>query len=212
MEMWRLAPGQRIRALVVDDVLENRKVLSTMLGMAGCETVVAENCAQAIEAVRDCPPDIVFMDLRLPGEDGIETTRQLVTRARPEAGSRGRDVGVGSRRGTRALPGRRLRRVRRQAVSRRADLRLRGRPVGRELRGPVRAVDVRRRGSHRRRRRMTLPEDLASRLSRAAELHSATAFEAVWASSKASARTAAISPSTCAASSPATTWKPSSGL
>jgi len=77
-ELCRLAPGQRVRALVVDDVLENRKVLATMLGMAGCETVVAESGEQALRLVPEFLPDIVFMDVRLPGEDGIEAARQLV--------------------------------------------------------------------------------------------------------------------------------------
>ena len=49
MAVCRLASGQRVRALVVDDVPENRQVLSALLGMMGCETAVAENCQQAIE-------------------------------------------------------------------------------------------------------------------------------------------------------------------
>jgi signal transduction histidine kinase/DNA-binding NarL/FixJ family response regulator len=76
-ERYRLAPGHRVRALVVDDVLENRRVLSTILTMGGCETLVAENGLQAIESVREFTPDIVFVDLRLPGLDGFETARQL---------------------------------------------------------------------------------------------------------------------------------------
>jgi signal transduction histidine kinase/DNA-binding NarL/FixJ family response regulator len=71
----RLSAGQHVRALVVDDGRENRDVLSTMLRMAGCETAVAEDCRQAIDLVCEFEPDIVFMDLRLPGLDGLETTR-----------------------------------------------------------------------------------------------------------------------------------------
>ena len=105
VEMHRLAPGHHVRALVVDDVLENRNVLSTMLRMAGCERTVAENGRQAIEAVRELRPDIVFMDMRLPGLDGIRATR-LVARAHPaRPGSHRRHVGVRARRRTGALPG-----------------------------------------------------------------------------------------------------------
>jgi signal transduction histidine kinase/CheY-like chemotaxis protein len=76
-DLCRLAPSQRVRALVVDDVIENRRVLSTMLEMAGCETLVAENCRQAVECAREFEPDIIFVDLRLPGTDGLATAQRL---------------------------------------------------------------------------------------------------------------------------------------
>ena len=77
-EICRLAPGRHVRALVVDDVLENRNVLSAMLRMAGCDSTMAENGWQAIQAVRELRPDIVFMDMRLPGLDGIRATRLIL--------------------------------------------------------------------------------------------------------------------------------------
>ena len=76
-EICRLAPGRQVRALVVDDVLENRNVLSAMLRIAGCDSTMAENGWQAIQAVRELRPDIVFMDMRLPGLDGIRATRLI---------------------------------------------------------------------------------------------------------------------------------------
>ena len=106
MEICRLAPGQQVRALVVDDVLENRKVLSAMLGMAGCDSTVAENGRQAIQAVRELRPDIVFMDMRLPGLDGSGTARLILNDPSAPAGPHRRHVGVGARRRTGALPGR----------------------------------------------------------------------------------------------------------
>jgi signal transduction histidine kinase/ActR/RegA family two-component response regulator len=80
----RLGPGQRVRALVVDDVPENCRVLSTMLDMAGCETAVAESGRTALESVRARPPDIVFMDLRLPDVDGLETARRIARELGPQ--------------------------------------------------------------------------------------------------------------------------------
>jgi len=77
-EVERLAPGYEVRAAVVDDIRENREVLSTMLAMVGCEIVLAENGRQAIEVVRASRPDIVFMDMRLPEMDGLEATRRIV--------------------------------------------------------------------------------------------------------------------------------------
>jgi signal transduction histidine kinase/DNA-binding NarL/FixJ family response regulator/sensor domain CHASE-containing protein len=83
IDVVRLASGQTVRALVVDDLPENRTVLSTMLCMAGCDTVVAADGEQAIEAARGLGPDIVFMDLRLRGQDGLDATRRIITELSP---------------------------------------------------------------------------------------------------------------------------------
>jgi len=77
-EVERLADGFQVRALVVDDIRENREVLSAMLAAIGCEIVLAENGRQALEAVSVSHPDIVFMDMRLPEIDGLEATRRIV--------------------------------------------------------------------------------------------------------------------------------------
>ena len=69
-----------------------------------------------------------------PDVDGFETARRLSTELE-RASSSGRDVGIGSRWRAGALPGRGLRRVRGEAVPRGADLRLRGRPAGCDVRG-----------------------------------------------------------------------------
>jgi len=77
IEIYRLAEGHQVHALVVDDVPENRAVLSSMLAMAGCQTMVAESGAQALQLARGRAPDIAFVDLRMPGDDGLEVARQL---------------------------------------------------------------------------------------------------------------------------------------
>lgn len=76
-EVERLVPGCKVRALVVDDIADNREVLAAMLTAVGCEVVLAENGRQAIEVVRISRPDIVFMDMRLPEMDGVEATRRI---------------------------------------------------------------------------------------------------------------------------------------
>ncbi len=75
----RLAPGCKVQALVVDDIRENREVLSTMLAAIGCEVILAENGRQALEAVAVSRLSVVFMDMRMPEIDGLEATRRIVS-------------------------------------------------------------------------------------------------------------------------------------
>jgi CheY-like chemotaxis protein len=72
-----LAPGCCVRAIVVDDVAENRNVLARMLAEAGCEVRTAETGAGAIGLMDGAPADILFIDIMMPGMDGIETARQF---------------------------------------------------------------------------------------------------------------------------------------
>lgn len=78
-EISHLAGTHRVRALVVDDIPENREVLAKMLTLIGCEVVLAEHGRQAVEVVRVSRPQIVFMDIRMPEFDGIEATRRIAT-------------------------------------------------------------------------------------------------------------------------------------
>lgn len=70
-----LAPQCKITALVVDDVKENRDVLSKLLLDIGVEIIVAKDGKEAVEQTREHLPDIVFMDMRMPvmrGEDAVK--------------------------------------------------------------------------------------------------------------------------------------------
>ncbi len=78
VSVQHLAPGHELRVLIVDRIRENRDVLSTMLGMIGCEIVLAENSRQALEAVAVSRPDIVFLDMRLPESDALEAARTML--------------------------------------------------------------------------------------------------------------------------------------
>lgn len=65
------------RILIVEDDDMNRRMLSRRLEIEGYEAIVAHDGNEGIEAVRCERPDLVLMDMSLPGMDGKETTRQL---------------------------------------------------------------------------------------------------------------------------------------
>lgn len=74
----RIDPARSVRALVADDVLENREILAELLTTVGVEVVLADNGAEAVEMARSERPDIVFMDIRMPQMDGMEAMKLLL--------------------------------------------------------------------------------------------------------------------------------------
>ena len=68
-----------IRVLIVDDQELVRAGFKMILDVQEDIAVVGEagNGAEAVEATRRLDPDVVLMDVRMPGKDGIEATREL---------------------------------------------------------------------------------------------------------------------------------------
>jgi len=68
----------RPRVMVVDDNAGFRESLLALLEAGGLDVVAeASSGLEALEIVEDVDPDVVLMDVRMPGIDGIETTRRL---------------------------------------------------------------------------------------------------------------------------------------
>ncbi|OGQ98032.1 MAG: hypothetical protein A2521_16440 [Deltaproteobacteria bacterium RIFOXYD12_FULL_57_12] len=66
-----------IRVLLVDDDEDFRTVLAERLRMRQLETMAAGSGPEAIAAMQRQPFDVVVLDLRMPGMDGIEALRQI---------------------------------------------------------------------------------------------------------------------------------------
>ena len=67
-----------LRILVVDDIYTNRYLLSELIKLTGHEAISAENGEEAIEIVKAEKPDLIIMDIMMPGGmDGLEATRIL---------------------------------------------------------------------------------------------------------------------------------------
>ncbi len=71
--------GRRHRALVVDDVPEFAQMSARALRDDGFEVMVVGDGERAVEEVRSAAPDVVVLDLTLPGMDGLEVCRTIRT-------------------------------------------------------------------------------------------------------------------------------------
>jgi len=65
------------RILVVEDNPLNLKLLRDVLEVAGYDVVTATSGEEGLVVAANTPPDLVLMDLQLPGIDGTETMQRL---------------------------------------------------------------------------------------------------------------------------------------
>ena len=63
--------------LILDDEPANRLLLATILGGAGHDSIQASTGPEALELARERRPDLIVLDLRLPGMDGPEFVKIL---------------------------------------------------------------------------------------------------------------------------------------
>jgi DNA-binding response OmpR family regulator len=74
-----IADGTGARALVVDDAAEFRELVGSVLRSEGFAVEVAADGPTALTAARSFVPDVVILDIGLPGMDGVEVCRRLRT-------------------------------------------------------------------------------------------------------------------------------------
>lgn len=73
----RRTAARRVRVLIVDDIAENRAVLGICCDQFGVSFEAVASGREAVEAARSGRFDLVFMDILMPGMDGVAATRAI---------------------------------------------------------------------------------------------------------------------------------------
>ena len=65
------------KVLIVDDSKVERQILKDMVSSVGFETFEAENATDGMAKAEEVLPDLVLMDVVMPGMNGFQATRQM---------------------------------------------------------------------------------------------------------------------------------------
>lgn len=63
--------------LVVDDEADLREIMSVKLRAAGFDAIVAYDAKEAVDAAKKTHPDLILMDIHMPGESGTDAALEI---------------------------------------------------------------------------------------------------------------------------------------
>jgi two-component system cell cycle response regulator DivK len=75
--IWQIQRFMSKRILAIEDHEENRRLLRDLLTSFGYELIEALTGEEGVSAAETERPDLILMDIQLPGMDGYETTRRI---------------------------------------------------------------------------------------------------------------------------------------
>ena len=75
LQLLSVAPAKRI--LVVDDAVDNLFLLQTVLDLEGYQVEIADSGKAALAKIELEPPDLLLLDMMMPGMNGIEVVQHI---------------------------------------------------------------------------------------------------------------------------------------
>ena len=76
------SPVDRKRVLLIEDEPEDQEIYGKLLWYNHYDVLVADRGAEGLRMARDCSPDLILLDLRLPDLNGTEVCAELKSDAR----------------------------------------------------------------------------------------------------------------------------------